>query len=362
MFVANEMRMTKCKRLLEQVHGPLASKWLRCAAATALCGCAAIAADRETWAVPIDSFSTAFVGASDHRSKVGIMLEPDGRTKVLVREKYHDGRRFLEAFSAALMANRSASSALDVDLDVQVAKLAGFNGEALRDVVLRLAVKGGEILEFTLAGKFGDADLRGELRTQADGGRTIQITTDSAGALFRFINIYRRVQKGRELIVIGAPSRDIAVRRGTIVIHDFSIIGEPDYKPFAALMATSTRRAPNILKLSRLRFDFTLASDQIELRDGVAYGPLIGAAIDGKINLAQDDVQLRGMVIPLLAWNWPANQFLPLELEPTLAEGFFGFGYHISGPTGSRVLRVDPAVPFAPGILRKLFAPATDEP
>jgi hypothetical protein len=64
---------------------------------------------------------------------------------------------------------------------------------------------------------------------------------------------------------------------------------------------------------------------------------------------------LRGVVIPLFASNGLSQQASPLEIQP-LAEELFSIGYTITGPMEANVLRIDLAVPLAPGVLRRLFA------
>jgi hypothetical protein len=317
-------------------------------------GCVAIAAAEASLAAPVNGLSTAFAAARGDRSTVGTTTEPDGRTKVVVRGKYLDGRRFLKAFFSVLTANDQASSAFDIDLDVKVTTLSGFNGEAIHDVALRLSRTGGELREFSLAGKFGSADLRAALQTPSDGRRTVHLETDDAGAFFRFINAYEHIRKGRAVIAIDLPAANVPVRQGVVDVHDFDVAGEPDYKLLATGVPNTKRRGGNVLKVSHLRLEFNLSADQVVVSDGIATGPLFGATVEGKVDFSLDDVALRGIIIPLFTEN-PILPFSPMELSTTSL-----LNYRVTGPTKAKVMRIDPFGPLAPGILRRLFTLAPD--
>jgi hypothetical protein len=178
----------------------------------------------------------------------------------------------------------------------------------------------------------------------------IYVESDDAGALFRFVDVYQRVEKGQARIAVDAPMPNQGGRDGNIDARDFNIVGEPAYKPFAAAPKTKPGAA-EILKVSRLRFGFKLSSDQIVVHDGTVVGPLMGATIEGKIDFAKNDVKVRGAVIPLFMDQGP---LLITPLPP--AEGVISASYEISGPIAAPVVRIDPAGPFAPGLLRKLFS------
>jgi hypothetical protein len=349
-----DMSRVKSPRPLATASLAVHAKWMCVTSAMlVLAGYVALVVAGASLAEPVNPSNAAFAAAPGGRATVETTSEPDGRTKIVVRGKYQDARRFLRAFFAALAADDAANPAFDVDLDLNVAALAGFNGEVLRDAALRLSGKGAEIHEFSLAGKFGSAGIRGELRPRADGGRTIQIEAEDAGAFLRFVNVYRRAQKGRAVIAIDASALKAAARQGTIEVHDFSIVSEPDYRPF--FPPKNKKGTANVLNLAHLKLAFKLSSDQVLVNDGIAIGPLIGATVEGKINFAHDQLDLRGVVIPLFASNGLSQQASPLEIQP-LAEELFSIGYTITGPMEANVLRIDLAVPLAPGVLRRLFA------
>jgi len=96
--------------------------------------------------------------------------------------------------------------------------------------------------------------------------------------------------------------------------------------------------------------------DQLAIRDGVVWGPSMGATLDGILDYAHDTVRMRGTFVPLYGLN---NMFVHLPLVgPILGgenEGLLGVTYEVVGPPHAPELRINPMSTLALGPLRKLF-------
>ena len=147
----------------------------------ALCRCIAPGADRVSLAAPRDELIAALSVADGDQCSIQTTQEPKGRTKVVVRGDHFDGRRFLRVIFAELTEVDSNSSAFDIDLDMKLTTLTGFNGQALHDVTLKFA--GREMLEFGLPSKLDRADFLGELGSGRDGRRMSRGIVDASGSL-----------------------------------------------------------------------------------------------------------------------------------------------------------------------------------
>jgi hypothetical protein len=315
----------------------------------ALSVCVTIVGDRTSVAAPIDTLVDAFTAADGDRTSVETVRDPDGSIKVGVRGDVFDGRRFLKSIFAELSTNDPTSLALN--LNIKVATLTGFNGEALHNAELILSRQRGEILEFGVTAKFADdADFVGELRAGRDNRRMIHLEANDAGALFRFLNVYQRIQKGRMSLDI--PTSDYATQNGILDVRDFAVVGEPALKPLTTLpQAKRAADAPSAesLQFSRLRVEFKPSAGNVLMIDGIVRGPSVAATATGELDLSNNDIKLRGVVLPFGA----VNQALP-DFDRT-------FTYQIAGPLQAPALRVNPIAAVAPGILRKLLAPVSDE-
>jgi hypothetical protein len=320
----------------------------------ALCACVVIAGDRTSTAAPVDALIQVFAPAGGDRSSIQSIRGPDGRMKVVVRGDFYDGRRLLTAIFAGL-SGRDPTGLFDIDLDIKVATLAGFNGEALRNVALKLSGRGGELLEFALAARIGTgADLMGNLRDGRDGRRIIYLDASDAGALLRVFDVYHRMHKGRIRLTLDVPTADHAARNGILDVQHFAIVDEPALKPVVmqlqAMRSQARAKSPSVepLEISRLRTGFKLLPGNIVVSDGLLKGPSIGATVAGQIDFANNDVNLGGAVLPPHA----SNRGIP-DFEHS-------FTYEIAGSPHAPTLRINPIAALAPGILRKLSASTSE--
>ena len=110
-----------------------------------------------------------------------------------------------------------------------------------------------------------------------------------------------------------------------------------------------------------MKVDFTRSQGRVALRDGVVRGPVLGGTIDGFIDYANDNVHLRGTLIPLYGANNLLGQLPVVGLFlGGEKEGLVGVTYEVVGKPGNPVLHVNPLSALAPGLLRKVFEfPAT---
>jgi hypothetical protein len=282
----------------------------------------------------------------------------EGALRVTMRGDVYDGRAFIKSLtgkSSASQVNKRSSS--DVDLDVKVGAVLGFNGEALSNVDLKMSRRAGEIRTLGLNAKVGrEGVLTGELHGRSDGHEAVYLRTTDAGALFRVTDVYPRMSGGQMGIMMDAPSANNPVQQGTLSIVNFTVHDEAELQRAAASQGGSPQPLGNNLQFSSMQVYFTRSPGRVVLRDGVARGPVIGGTIDGSIDYTRDKVDLRGTLVPF----YVANNFfgwIPI-VGPILGgdkEGIFGFTYQVSGRPGNPVLNVNILSGLAPGVLRKIF-------
>ena len=286
---------------------------------------------------------------------------PDGVLKVTLRGDIYDGRGLIKGVMSGPGGEQSKSGGQDLDLDVKVGAMVGFNGEALRGLDVRLSRRSGQIRAFGLHAKLGqDATLLGDLRAYANGRNVVYFETGDAGALFRFTDTYPRIAGGQMWIAMDPPAADQEPREGVMSMRDFVVRGEPALEQIAATQATTDASGrvavTHGVAFSRFRVEFTRAPGRLSLREGVVWGPSVGATLEGQLDYGRDAVNVHGTFIPAYALN---NMFgrLPL-VGPLLGgqnEGLLGITYEVVGPPHSPTLHVNPISAVAPGFLRKLF-------
>ncbi len=279
----------------------------------------------------------------------------DGALRVVVRGDVYDGRGFVKAIMGTTPPEQKARHLYDLDLDVRLGAVAGFNGEALRGVELKFGRRGGQLRNFVLNAKIGrDTPFTGDLRRLPNGRQVMNFETADAGSLFRFTDTYARMHGG-QMCGRSWTRRRRTTRRRTACSTSvtFPSAASPRWTSVAA--GASNNKAQGV-EFSRMRVDFTRVPGKLVIRDGVVRGPVIGATIDGNIDFVKNDVRMRGTFVPLYGLN---NAFGQIPIVGLFFggsnEGLVGITYEVVGPPNAPILRVNPISAIAPGLLRKFF-------
>jgi hypothetical protein len=279
----------------------------------------------------------------------------DGVYKVVMRGDVFDGRGFLKsAISGREAEVKSKSKNYDFDVDLKLGAVAGYNGEALRSVDVKLSRRNGAVKSFAMSGKLGrDTPLSADLRGHAQGRDVIYLETSDAGAFFRFSDTYAKVVGGQLQMAMDPPTVEPSAREGLINVKDFSVKGEA---ALDRLAANGQGGAQNGVSFSRMRAEFTRQNGQLSIREGVLKGPMIGGTIEGSIDSASQ-VRMSGTFVPMYGLNNMFGQLpiLGLFLGGGSNEGLIGVTYEVVGTLGQPVLNVNPISPMAFGVLRKIF-------
>ena len=277
----------------------------------------------------------------------------DGALRVVMRGEIYDGRGFVKTAVAGSHMDAKAKSLANLDLDIKLGTVLGFNGETLRTLELKLSRRADQIRSFGLNAKLGrDTVLLGDLRPRANGRQAVYFETKDAGALFRFIDTYARMVGGQMWVAMDPPTASSAPQEGMVSISDFAIRGEAALDRIVAAAPNAPRDG---VRFSRMRAEFTRTPGRLQIRDGVVQG-IVGATIDGTINYDADEVHLRGSFVPLYQLN---NVFGQLPIVGFFLgggnEGLLGVTYEVVGPPNAPRLNVNPLSAMAPGMLRKFF-------
>jgi hypothetical protein len=295
--------------------------------------------------------------------KASVKLDNAGGTyKVTVRGEVIEARAFLKQLTDTPPSGPGTSRPPDIDLDIKLGVVVGNNGEAMRDVVLVISRRNGDLRAFSLGALVGrTGGVTGELKAQGNGRPQLRVATSDAGALLRFIDLYPKIYGGDLWIDVDAPAGDGRPQSGVINVRDFVIRGEAGLdRLIAAAPATMRDGRPqpgSAISFRKLQVDFQRSAQQITLRDGAIWGPSIGSTFDGTLDLANDRVSVRGTYVPAYGLNnlFSRLPVLGFFLGGGPNEGLVGVTYEIVGPVSGPTLRVNPISAVAPGFLRKIF-------
>jgi hypothetical protein len=278
-------------------------------------------------------------------------------SRIVVRGSVIDARPFLP-----LLTNPTPGrDHKDFDLDLKTAALAGLNGQVASNVDLHIGRRANQLQQLQLTAHFGRAPLTAGL-TRREAVPTVAVTSTDAGAVLAFFDFYRRM-KGGELAVMLRPADTRLV--GNVIIRDFILKDEPAMHRLVADESENGQRfgSPDVkldaaaVPFNKLSVSFSRTAGRIDLREGVMWGPQIGATVEGSVDFAADRVNLGGTFVPAYQVN---NLFSKIPLVGMLLgggkdEGLLGINYRIGGAASAPVLTFNPLSAMTPGFLRKIF-------
>ncbi len=287
--------------------------------------------------------------------KASLQLEraADNLYKITMRGDTFDGRNFIKAtMSGTPEAKQRRPS--DIDVDAKIGAVAGFKGEVLRNLDLRLTRRGGTIRNLAATARFaGEGVLQGELRGRPGERQTVYLESTDAGALFRFSDTYSRMVGGQMWIAMDPPTSDGAKQDGLMDVREFTVRGEAALDGVAAGAPNGTGSG---VQFSRMRVEFTRRPGKMVIHEGLVTGPTVGATIDGVMDYAGNELHLRGTFVPLYGLNAAFGNIPVLGFFLGGKEGLIGsMTYEVVGTPGTPVLRVNPISAVAPGFVRKFL-------
>ncbi len=296
------------------------------------------------------------------------ITKPGDTLKMMVRATTLDARPFLKSLSIASGSSAAAANAKEppafknIDLDVKCGLLTGNNKKTISNFDLRFVKQNDLLRQFALSGHFGRENVSG---TMATGSQQLTISTQDAGSLLSFVDLYRHMESGdlNANLLLGSNE----TLTGALEIKDFMLRDEPAMRRLVAAGAEQIAPGQDPSRLTRIDTDavpfktlevrFQRSGSHLELRDGIINGNEIGLTVSGSLDFGHDQVALNGTFVPAYELN---NLFSKIPVFGIILgggtnEGLFAVDYHISGSATNPKLNINALTAIAPGILRKIF-------
>ncbi|MFE1601895.1 YhdP family protein [Methylobacterium sp. ID0610] len=293
-----------------------------------------------------------------------------GVYKLALKGGVADARPFLRALTAAPKKGAKEAAQKDVDADLNFAILTGFNDEALTSATLRLSLRGDDLRQARIQGRLRGASVRVEVN-RAERSTTPVLTAEStdAGAVLRFLDIYRRMQGGR--LALHTTMND-GPQTGAVQIRSFTLRDEPALGRIMAQgepapedrggRSPGRRQETNDVGFDRLSAEFVRTGTRVDFSDAAISGPAMGFTLGGWLDTGRNATDIRGTFVPLYGLNNVFSQ-VPI-VGPLLGgghnEGLFGINFSVTGSMSAPNVAVNPLSAIAPGFLRKLFGAGGD--
>ncbi len=247
-------------------------------------------------------------------------------------------------------------NAPDVTIDARVDRLIGFNQQVIAGARLAMASSEGYLQKLDVAGAIGGADLK-VAYSDSSQGASLLVSSEDAGSVLRYINLYTRVDGGR-LSITGQRDGAEGPLVGSFELTNFNLKNEQA----VSQIATPQPGAPAI-NLSHAHFDrlaarFQKIARRINVDDGLVRGADTGASFNGRFDLAVSRMAINGTLIPAYDFNDAIGHIPIVGMILTGGVGgggLFGLTFRIEGPLNGAHLIVNPLSVVAPGIFRKIF-------
>ena len=195
-------------------------------------------------------------------------------------------------------------------------------------------------------GAFASLEARGRLGratlTARGEGGNLQIKSDDAGALARFLDVYNKLEGGTIDLQV-RQSGDTA--RGQATVRRFAIRDEPSLQKLEQAAPQRTSNLPRggnslsgadpspPMQFDKLTANFTRNGGKLDVRDGVVANASFGLTTQGFIDFTNDKLDLNGVYVPLYQFN-NALGGIPLLgqlLTGGRNEGVFAINYRVIG-------------------------------
>ncbi|MCJ2037203.1 DUF3971 domain-containing protein [Methylobacterium sp. J-068] len=297
-----------------------------------------------------------------------VQVERNGNGyRVSVKGAVADARPFLRNLAGPEPKGGRDTNPKDIEADVSLGILTGFNGEALTNATAKVSLRGRDIRSGRLQGKFTGAPFSAQVMHGERGAPSITIETLDAGSALRFADIYKRMYGGK---LIMTSALNDGPQPGSVQIRNFTLRNEPALSSIVAQGPASSevvdsrgrkyvvQNTGNDVEFDRLRAVFTRTGSRIDISDAAISNPAMGFTMTGYLDTAKERTDINGTFVPLYGLNNVVSQ-LPIFgqlLGGGRNEGLFALNFRVSGRLAKPDVSVNPLSALAPGILRKLFS------
>nr|WP_321459271.1 AsmA-like C-terminal region-containing protein [uncultured Cohaesibacter sp.] len=238
----------------------------------------------------------------------------------------------------------------DAILNARIKKVIGLSGHAITGLIATVQVENGMPRNIQLNGML-DGSNPIEVTTKMEQYPTVHLDASDAGNFLRFLGAIDRVVGGRLALSV-ALQKGLNTISGAVSLRDFKISGQVERHQSSK---ATTQNVDSGFDAFSVQYQGN--KGVFNLSRGILKGPVLGATVDGTIDLKSRILNLSGTYIPAYRVN---NIFsrLPIigrALGNRKNEGLLGITYVVKGDMANPTLIVNPASLLAPGVFRKIF-------
>lgn len=259
-------------------------------------------------------------------------------------------------FEQFLLRDSAADSA-DYKFTLDLATLKLFADGNLDKATGKIVRSGGRWQVVDMAADVGEGELQFKINPDEDGQRYILLISN-LGSFLESQGLTERVNGGT-FEFFAATESPAAPINGTLSLRGFNI---GDFPFFVRLLNLASLSGIGSFLGKPIKFDNLSAVVAIEdrllkIKDGSATSDELVITFDGEINAANEDVILKGALVPSYAINSIINRVPILgDLLTGGQGGIIALDYEMSGKIKDPKVSSNPLSALTPGLVKRLFS------
>ncbi|MEM6677005.1 MAG: AsmA-like C-terminal domain-containing protein [Pseudomonadota bacterium] len=200
---------------------------------------------------------------------------------------------------------------------------------------------------------------RGTAEPEREPG-ALSLVTEDAGAFLRALGIAEEASGGRLSVEASLPSGGFSRLEGTVLATDLQVTEDSAVRRIVTRGGAEDALEADPsggISFRDIVVPFAMADEVIMIDDAIATGPALAIRVGGRVDLAEETLDLSGVASPAYAVSGFLDD-IPLlgrVLTGRRGEGLLGITFSVSGGLDEPDLSVNPLSILAPGILRNLF-------
>ncbi|MEP0944537.1 MAG: hypothetical protein ABJH63_12280 [Rhizobiaceae bacterium] len=284
-----------------------------------------------------------------------------------LKARTYDGRALIRSLLSAEI-KPSQSTAASIVVKGTVGRLIGFGNQSLSNVNIDFQQKGKRVSRVVIQALAPENAPTRFAMGPAPGGTQLEIATENAGSVLRFLDLYTKIRGGS---ITANLNRDASQTfRGRVIAKNFDMLNEPRL----AQLLQKPSRAPQLnnngdvgrrlrqINTDRARVDELQATIEkgtgfLNISRGRLWGGDAGAAFDGAVYDRNNRMNVTGTFLPGRGLNRLASKIpiLGLAFGKGKVNGLVGITFQLVGRFDDPSLRVNPLSIIAPGVFRQIF-------
>ena len=298
--------------------------------------------------------------------EINATVHDGNRLEVDAHGPSYNGKQFFQSlFSAGQLAEDSdARDPFSVDLVARLGTVVGFYDTTVNDAQVTLSKRNGRLVSLNATGKLNGRTPIAVKLAETNGARIVHAESRDAGAAFRLIGFYPKVDGGEASLEVNLDASEPGMKTGTLWARNFAVLGDSvvsdvltDPQSMAALGERKKEVRQSRISFNQLRAPFSVGKGQFLLNDAYVNGPALGATMRGRVDFKVQTVNLGGTYVPLYGLN-SALGAIPILggiFVGRQGEGVVGITFAIQGQLDDPNVLVNPISVVAPGIFRQIF-------